>query len=805
HDGQENSGGVAVDGSGNAYLTGQTSSTSFPTTPGAFSGNHNGGWGDAFLLKLNPAGGGSSDLLYSTYLGGSGPGDKGFDIDVDENGHAYAVGTTNSSNFTTTAGSYDTSLGGSADAFIVKLDPAGNGQADLLYGAFLGGDNGTETGYGLVVDGVDNVYITGETESDDFRTSVGAFDTSFNSGTHDAFFVRLEISDTVTLTATVDFDAFTYSVGEGDGLATVAVTLGVPSALTVTVDYATSDGTATAPGDYTTAGSTLTFMPGLTETTFTVAINDDELVENNETLILTLSNAVNANIGDNNPATLTIIDNDDPPSGERLPFYSTFLGGSGDDTGDDVAVDGDGDAYVFGTTTSADFPVSVGIFSDTLIGGQDDFVFKIHPAGDGTNDRVYATYIGGSAGDSAGGITVDGAENVYITGWSNNFFPDTPGSFASCDDGGAFVTKLNDTGTALLYSGCLAGINAEGQDITLDSTGQAYVSGKTGNTFLTTSGAYQETYGGGVFDAFLAIVSTDGVTLTYATYLGGNDDECIGSTSGCTLDLDSSDNVYLAGDTESANFPTQNAYDSTCGTDGSCDSSRDVFLAKLNPAGGGASDLLYSTFIGHDGQENGGGVAVDGSGNAYLTGQTSSTSFPTTPGAYSESHNGGWGDAFLLKLNPAGGGSSDLLYSTYLGGSGPTDKGFDVAVDENNHAYAVGTTNSSNFPTTPGSYDTSLGSTTDAFVVKLNPAGNGQADLLYGAFLGGDNGTETGYALVADGEGNIYVTGETTADDFPTSVGAFDRTFDNGNHDAFFVRLSTAKLYIYLPLVLRSS
>ncbi|MCP4538463.1 MAG: hypothetical protein GY832_15110, partial [Chloroflexi bacterium] len=200
--------------------------------------------------------------------------------------------------------------------------------------------------------------------------------------------------------------------------------------------------------------------------------------------------------------------------------YATFLGGTGDDISNDVAVDGDGDAYIVGSTTSVDFPVSTGTFSDTLVGGQDDFVFKIHPAGDGTNDRVYATYIGGIAGDSAGGIAVDSDENVYITGWSNTFFPDTPGSFASCDDGGAFVTKLNDTGTALLYSGCLAGINAEGQDITLDSTGQAYVSGRTGNTFLTTSGAYQETYGGGDFDAFLAIVSSDGVTLTYATYLG---------------------------------------------------------------------------------------------------------------------------------------------------------------------------------------------------------------------------------------------------------------------------------------------
>jgi hypothetical protein len=405
---------------------------------------------------------------------------------------------------------------------------------------------------------------------------------------------------------------------------------------------------------------------------------------------------------------------------------------------------------------------------------------------------------------------VDGNENAFITGWSNLLFPDTPGAFAPCDGGGAFVTKLNDTGSDLIYSGCIAGFNAEGSDLALDPGGLAYVAGQSGSGLPTTTGAYQEAYGGGAWDAFLVVVSADGVTLDYVTYVGGDDSECVGTINGCTLDLDTSTNhVYLGGDTESPDFPTSpGAYDTVCGTDGNCDDSRDVFFVKLNPAGTGASDLLYGTygtFLGANGLDSGGMIATGPAGEAYLTGATSSTSFPTTAGAFDTSFNGGFEDAFFTVINPAGGGNGDLVYSTFLGGGAPGDHGLAIDADGDGYAYVAGNTNSTGFPTTPDGYDTTLNGP-DAFLLKLDPAGNGSSDLLYGTFLGGTaEEAGEGCALLVDGSGNAYLAGNTESNDFPTSTNPFDTSFNGGTHDAFVLRMPTLveEYRVYLPIVLR--
>ena len=258
-----------------------------------------------------------------------------------------------------------------------------------------------------------------------------------------------------------------------------------------------------------------------------------------------------------------------------------------------------------------------------------------------------------------------------------------------------------------------------------------------------------------------------GSGLAYSTFLGGNDYD-----AGLAIAVDGAGNAYVTGWTYSGNFPT---------TPGAFDPSHnaytDAFVVKLNPAG---SELAYATFLGGGSMEDGNAIAVDGAGSAYVTGSTGSSDFPTTPGAFDPSLNI-HGDAFVVKLNPAGSG---LAYATFLGGN-DADQGYGIAVDGAGSAYVTGFTNSGDFPTTPGAFDPSHNAYTDAFVVKLNPAGSG---LAYATFLGGGSGDE-GHAIAVDGAGSAHVTGRTDSSNFPITLGAFD-TSHNGNLDAFVIKLN---------------
>ncbi|HET9866492.1 MAG TPA: SBBP repeat-containing protein, partial [Nitrospira sp.] len=194
--------------------------------------------------------------------------------------------------------------------------------------------------------------------------------------------------------------------------------------------------------------------------------------------------------------------------------------------------------------------------------------------------------------------------------------------------------------------------------------------------------------------------------------------------------------------------------------------------------------LVYSTFLGGGRLDQGADIAVDSSGSAYVTGATDSVEFPTTVGAFDTTHNGGFDDVFVTKLNPSG---SALVYSTFLGGSG-NDSGFSIAVDTTGSAYVTGIAAfSPNFPTTVGAFDTTFNGIHDVFVTKLNPTGSA---LVYSTFFGGDS-SDIGRGLAVDISGNAYVTGETFSPNFPTTVGAFDTTFNgDGEFDAFVTKLN---------------
>jgi hypothetical protein len=405
---------------------------------------------------------------------------------------------------------------------------------------------------------------------------------------------------------------------------------------------------------------------------------------------------------------------------------------------------------------------------------------------------VSSTYLGSSQYDYGDDVAVDSAGNAYVTGLtaSSSAFPTTAGAFqttrASTYD--AFVTKVSPTGT-LLYSTYLGGgADDEGMAIAADAAGNVYVAGRTSSTnFPTTSGAHSRTKSW-YDDIFVAQINPAGSALVFSTYLGGMDNEHADGVA-----VDASGNAYVTGKTLSTDFPTTaGAFRRTFYS---------VFAAKVTPAGA----LAYSTFLG-DGDGN--GIAVDASGNAYLTGTTTSTTFPTTAGAYSSS-----GGTFVSKLNAAGSG---LAYSTYGNGMGgadiatdvsgnayvagsavmklnaagtavvysyPASYGEGIAVDASGNAYVAGWTGATTFPTTTGAYQTSNAGANDAFVLKLSPSGG----LAYSTYLGGA-GSDYASGIAVDSSGNPVVTGWTGSANFPTTAGAYRRT-QAGQDDVFVARI----------------
>lgn len=453
-------------------------------------------------------------------------------------------------------------------------------------------------------------------------------------------------------------------------------------------------------------------------------------------------------------------------------IYSTYLGGNASVSGNGIAVDSSGAAYVTGLVSPGTFPTTPGAFQTSYGGNSNSYAFvtKLNPNG---SALLYSAYLGGNGtGDLGSGIAVDSSGDAYVTGLTTSRnFPTTPGALKTTGVYNAFVTKLSPDGAQLLYSTYLGGSNGTdsglhdfGNGIALDSVGDAYVTGQTNSaTFPITSGAFQTTCGGG-YDAFVAKLNPDGSGLLYSTYLGGS-----GGDSGNGIALDGSGDAYVTGGTSSANFPTTSGtFQATYGGGG------DAFMTKLNPTGSG---LLYSTYLGGNGGDGGASIAVDIPGDAYVTGRAGSGNFPTTPGAFQTNYFSGYGNAFVSKLNPSG---TALLYSTYLGGSGD-DFGNAIALDSSGDAYVAGRANSGDFPTTPGAFQTIFaGGAADAFVSKLNPGGTA---LLYSTYLGG-NYQEFGNGIALDSAGSVYLTGGTGSSNFPTTSGAFQTT--NGGHDLTF-------------------
>jgi hypothetical protein len=381
----------------------------------------------------------------------------------------------------------------------------------------------------------------------------------------------------------------------------------------------------------------------------------------------------------------------------------------------------------------------------------------------------YATYLGGSNAGAVTGTAVDASGNLYIAGWTSavNFPTVAPLQPANGGDVDAFVAKLNSTGTALIYATYIGGTGDDrAAGIAVDSAGEAYVTGATSSYNFPLVSSLRPTLGGSR-TAFVLKLNSAGNALLFSTYLGGTAYDL-----GNAIALDSSGNAWVAGDTQSANFPLYLPLQSVFG------GQTDIFLAKLTPAGA----LAFSTFWGGSGAEHAGGVTLDASGNIYVAGGTYSTNLPVVSAL--QPANAGNQDAFIMKINSS---ATAILYATYLGGSGAVtgEQANGIAADASGNAYVTGVTNSSNFPVTAGTVQTIFGGVQDAFVTKINP--NGSA-LVYSSYLGGSD-FDWGNGIGLDPAGNAYIAGYTSSFDFPTT-GGLQASF-NGLYDAFVTMLNT--------------
>lgn len=484
--------------------------------------------------------------------------------------------------------------------------------------------------------------------------------------------------------------------------------------------------------------------------------------------------------------------------------YSTFLGGTGEDTGIEVAVNEHGNAFVTGITTSVDFPTEPnGAKFGPGGGGSDAFVTKFSAAG---NHLIYSTYLGGSdlenvypspeeLGPIYGGIAINSNDEAYVTGLTKSAnFPITPGAYQQSLKGlsDAFVTRLNASGNALLYSTLLGcnGVNAAdgGQGIAVDALGQAYVTGHDYAGGLPVNGFATHAAG---CDGYVVKLNAAGSGLLYSTYLGGN--SC---NLGWGIAVDANQNAFVMGETSSTNFPTTpGAFDASCGTNGACNGGSDFFITKVDTKLTGPASLTYSTYLGGSGEERvtyNGSIAVDSAGKLiYVTGLTASVSpadFPIKNAAQPLPNCTSLGcsaEAFITKLDistPLQSGLGQIVYSTYLGGPG-TEIGTGIAADVNGNAYVSGASGGT-FPSTAG-----MSSCTDpgAFVAKLDATGA----IKYATCISG-LGQDTGLDIAIDPAGCAYITGFTESSNYPT-VNAFQPLFAGGTgatpSDAFVTKL----------------
>jgi hypothetical protein len=444
---------------------------------------------------------------------------------------------------------------------------------------------------------------------------------------------------------------------------------------------------------------------------------------------------------------------------DPVVVYSTYLGGSGTDYVDGLAVDAAGNVYVGGFTNSGNFPV-LGAFQSKRATVYDVFVTKLTASG----SLVYSTYLGGDYLDYISAVAVDSSGSVYITGQtaSSNFPLQNPLQNVRRGATDAFITKLTPSGSGLVFSTYFGGTSHDYSfDIGLDAANNIHICGYTASIDFPTLNPVQAVKKSGN-EGFLTKLNSSATAIVYSTYLGGN-----GADYANGLTLDTAGNVYVLGDTAAADFPVRNAVQPTRG------GGIDGFVAKFTPSG----SMSFATYVGGSGSDAIRSAYIDPAGNIYATGETTSTNLPVVQPF--QANNGGSVDAFLFKLNAS---ATAFELMTYFGGSGEEEP-IRLVADASGQIFIVGVTASTNLPVANATQATSGGGR-DAFVAQFNPS---LSTLLFGTYLGG-TGDDYGGEIVIDGAGNLIVAGYTQSTNFPT-MQPF-QPFSAGGIDAFVSKLS---------------
>ncbi len=725
---EERAEGLAFDTQGNMYVAGLTGAANFPATGSPVTSHGRDDW-DAFVVKLNAAG---DQFLYATYIGGSGY-EEPTGLAVDADGNAYVTGRTDSWDFPTFS-AVQSSRRGIDDAFVTKLDASGS----IVYSTYLGG-NGEDVGSGIAVDALGRAYVAGYTISADFPT-VNALQPSL--GGDPAF-------------RTMD-DGRTWG-GIGSGLrASWVRAFAIDPNNTQTV-YAGSgyDGVFKSTDGGSTWAATSADLPTFPANGMAVDSSGAVFVGNDAGIFRSRDGG----------ASWTML----PLS---MPVSALAI-----DPGSNVLYVGAPAWYPAGVFTSADGGdtwsdtnlrqdvTSLAVSQSVLYAGTSNGVFKIVGSG---------TWVPASGGiqEPVTSLAVSSASPDFAYAGTNTAL------FTTADGGNTWSARLpypvmsvtiapSNPSVAYVATWYGSGMTMDGGMLWL-GTGPAEINL---GFFAIDPLDPSRVYGGGSvgWDSFVSRISADGSHLEYSTFIGGASSEW-----GADISVDSSGAAYLAGITQSTDFPVLNAFQLNAG------GLMDIFVAKISDTGA----LAYATYLGGGASDYAPKIAVDGSGQVHVVGITLSSDFPTA-NAFQPAHGGGFYDVFVTRLNASG---SSLVYSTYLGGNNQdgfwqSSGGPAVAVGASGDTFVTGATTSNNFPTREAFQPSHGGGNSDAFVANFDAAGQ----LVYSTYFGG-TGEDYGTRVAVDSAGNVAVAGATTSPDLWTRQAI--QSSKDGAEDVFIARIA---------------